>query len=76
MGLGVLSSVLFKGGITSRLATAVVVCSILEGLWGKSGCRWRPKVSLHCDDVLLIESLVGLARERVQTSSWSPSICN
>ena len=33
MGLGIPSSVLFKGGITTwRLATAVAVCSILEGV--------------------------------------------
>ena len=32
--------------------------------------------SLHCDDVLLIEALVGLACERVHSASWSPSICH
>ena len=31
---------------------------------------------LPCDDVLLIGTLVGLARERVQIASWSPSICH
>ena len=65
MGLGIPGSVLFKGGVTTwRLATAVAVCSILEGLV-------ETRRSLHCDDVLLIETVVGLHIAR-----WSPFICH
>ena len=40
------------------------------------GLGGNPEVSLHCEDVLLIEIVVGLACERVKTASWSPSICH
>ena len=44
----------------------MAACSILEGVGGDL------EVSLHCDDVLLIESVGGLARGRVQIANWFP----
>ena len=40
------------------------------------GLGGEPEVSLHCDDVLLIEAVVGPARERVQIASWFASACH